>query len=552
MPQTLQDFFLTQLASGIKRKSVTSCSRWAENYRVMGQPFPGPFSFLHHPWLRAMHDSEAEFNVGQKAAQMGYTETALNLALYAIDILGLNVLYVLPTKNPDASNFSADRFGLALELSPYLKDLFSDVSNVGHKRTGQANLYVRGSRSRSQLKSIPAAVIILDEKDEMTAKNVPLAYERAAGQTTKRIWELSTPTVPRFGINIDFEQSTQNHFFFKCPHCSRYTELVFPDSIVCTGESLNDPNLRDSHLICKECKGLLDHQTKHEWLNNKSQWVETYEDRQKIGWYINQLYSPTVTPYEIATKMILAEDNPGHEQELYNSKMGLPRSVKGSSVTPQQIYESLGSYKQYEAHASNRIVTAGIDVGKKFHYVIDEWILPPYGTPVVDINVEARCRTLKMGETEDLKVLEADLAAFRFDYAVIDSQPERRLAIDFANRYYGKVRACSYEMGIEGKALHIDSVEPRVKVDRTSWLDMSLGRFKSGTITLPYDTPDEFKQHLMAPVRAYTPDAQGNMTGRWLTPDGKADHWAHARNYSEIALPLAASLSSVIEIESPI
>jgi len=551
MPRNLQDGFLQELASGIKRKSVTSCSRWAENYRVMGQPYPGPFTFVHHPWLRAMHDSEAEFNVGQKAAQMGYTETALNLALYSIDILGLSVLYVLPTQHPDATNFSADRFGLALELSPYLKSLFSDVSNVGHKRSGTANLYVRGSRARSHLKSLPAAVIILDEKDEMVQKNVPLAYERAAGQTTKRIWELSTPTAPLAGINVDFEQSTQNHFFFKCPACSRFTELSFPESIVCTSDSLNDKELKNSHLICQICKAKLPHETKHLWLAN-NQWVETYEDRQKVGWYINQLYSPTVTPYEIATKMILAETNPGHEQELYNSKMGLPRAVKGSSVTPEQIYKSLGGYKQYEAHFGNRIVTAGIDVGKKFHYVIEEWILPPSGTPVVDLNAEAKCRTLKMGETEELSVVEADLQAFRFDYAVIDSQPERRLAISFANDHWGKVRACSYEMGIEGKAIHLDSVEPRVKVDRTSWLDLSLGRFRAGTIMLPMDTPEEFKQHIMAPVRTYVPDANGNLTGRWVTPEAKADHWAHARNYSEIALSLAASMSSVIDIESPI
>lgn len=549
--KNLQGFLGQQLASGLRRKSVTSCSKWAEAYRVMGEPYPGKFSFLHHPWLREMHDSEAEFNVGQKAAQMGYTETALNLALYAIDILGLNVLYVLPTRHPDATNFSADRFGLALELSPHLKDIFSEVSNVGHKRTGTANLYIRGSRSRSQLKSIPAAYIILDEKDEMTAKNVPLAYERAAGQTTKKIWELSTPTIPGFGINTDFEQSTQNHFFFKCPHCSRFTELIFPDSIVCTGEDINDRSLRDSHLICKECKHHLEHKTKHIWLS-ESQWVRTYEDRQKEGWYINQLYSPTVTPYDIATKMVLARTDAGHEQELYNSKMGLPRTVQGAGVQYSEIQECLGDYRQYEAALGNRVVTAGIDVGKVFHYVIEEWILPPYGVPVVDINAASKPRVLKIGTCPDLQTVEDDLEKFRFNFAVIDSQPERRLAIEFANRHWGKVRACSYEMGIEGKSLHLDQVEPRVKVDRTSWLDLSLGRYKAGTIILPMDTPEEYKDHIRNQVRVYSPDKQGNPTGRWVTPDGKHDHWGHARNYSEIALPLAVSMASSHDIESPL
>lgn len=517
----------------------------------MGEPFPGPFTFKHHPWLRAMHDSEAEFNVGQKAAQMGYTETMLNLALYHIDINGTSVLYVLPSSHPDATNFSADRFGIAVELSPYLKDLFSEVSNVGHKRTGNANLYIRGSRSRSQLKSIATGVVILDEKDEMTAKNVPLAYERTAGQIKKLIWQISTPSIPGYGINADFEESTQNHFFFRCPHCSRYTELIFPDSFVLVGDSLHDPRLHDSYMQCKECKHPLAHEGKEQYLQD-SHWVPQFRDREWTGWYINQLYSPAIKPYDIAKSTILAESDPGHEQELYNSKMGLPRVVKGAGVTDADIIKCLGEYMSYEAHYGNRVVTAGIDVGKFFHYVIEEWILPPAGSRIVDINASAVCRLLKAGVTTELKVVEDDLINFRTDFAVIDSQPERRLAIEFANRHYGKIRACSYEMGIEGKQIHLDAIEPRLKVDRTSWLDLSLGRFKNQTIMLPIDICEEYKQHIKAQVRIYTPDPFGNMTGRWVTPDKKHDHWGHARNYSEIALPLATSTGTTIQIDSPV
>lgn len=551
MPATLQDILIQAISRGLTRKSVKSCSAWAKQYRVMGQPYPGPFTFLHHPWLEAMHDSEAEFNVGQKAAQMGYTETMLNLALYHIDINGTSVLYVLPSSHPDATNFSADRFGIALELSPYLKDLFSEVSNVGHKRTGNANLYIRGSRSRSQLKGIPTGLIILDEKDEMNQKNVALAYTRADGQVKKLIWQISTPTVPGTGINLDFEESTQNHFYFRCPHCSRYTELVFPDSFVLVGDGLHDPRLHESYTKCKECQHPLSQENKLTYFQD-NEWVPQFRDREWTGWYINQLYSSTITPYDIAKSTILADSDPGHEQELYNSKMGLPRIVKGAGVTDADILQCLGDYKSYESHYGNRVVTAGIDVGKLFHYVIEEWILPPAGTRIVDINDSATCRLLKAACSPNLADVERDLQDFRVNFAVIDSQPERRLAIEFANRYHGRIKACSYEMGIEGKQIHLDAIEPRLKVDRTSWIDLSLGRFKNKTISLPIDTPEEYKQHIKAQVRIYVPDAFGNSTGRWVTPDKKADHWAHARNYSEIALPLAASSGSIISIDSPI
>ena len=50
------------IADGLTDRSLTSCSRWAANRRVMGEPFPGPYSWTYHPWVREMHDSSASFN----------------------------------------------------------------------------------------------------------------------------------------------------------------------------------------------------------------------------------------------------------------------------------------------------------------------------------------------------------------------------------------------------------------------------------------------------------------------------------------------------------
>src|SRR4051812_48471772 len=89
-----------QIAVGALRKSATSCSRWAELHRIIGNP-GRPYSFDRTPWCRAMHDHEGSW-CSAKAAQMGVTETGLNIALHAIDIKGLSVLYLLPKRNPDA------------------------------------------------------------------------------------------------------------------------------------------------------------------------------------------------------------------------------------------------------------------------------------------------------------------------------------------------------------------------------------------------------------------------------------------------------------------
>ena len=84
---TLAQVFANTIATQLRRKSLTTCSRWAQACRIMGgKSFPGPWSFKYHPWLREMHDCDSEFWVGQKAAQVGFTETALNRTFYKIDV----------------------------------------------------------------------------------------------------------------------------------------------------------------------------------------------------------------------------------------------------------------------------------------------------------------------------------------------------------------------------------------------------------------------------------------------------------------------------------
>lgn len=533
----LAEIFATRIAEGLKRKSITKCSKWAESYRVLGTPFPGPWTFKYHPWLRGMHDSQAELNVGQKSAQAGFTETILNIVFYNIDVKAVDCLYVLPAKTPDASDFSAARFDPALELSPHLANLFSDVKNVGHKRAGAANLYIRGSRSRAGLKSVPTGLIILDEVDEMTEANIPLAMERAAGQLEKQVWMVSTPTVDLYGINKYYAQSTQNHFHFKCPCCSRFTELTFPECLVITADDVTDSAIKDSHIICKECKGRLEHRDKPKFLASGI-WQPSFTTRDAEGWHINQLYSSTMKPGDFAKAALTANIDPSAEQELWNSKLGLPHVVDGARVTDKDIEQSKRGHKRSEARPTG-FMTMGVDVGKWIHYEIDSWVLPH--TSGIDINISSKSIVLTHGRLREFEELDELMQNFGIHFCVIDANPERRKALEFANRFYGRVKLCFYGRGVSGKTIHVHEAEPTITVDRTSWLDLSLGRFRrDDAIMLPMDIDMEYREHIKAPIRIYEKDADGNPVGRYIE-GSSADHYAHARNYAEIALPLGMS-----------
>lgn len=529
-----------RVASGLRRTSITSCSAWSEMYRIMGQPLPGKWSFKYHPWLRQIHDDESEILVGQKCAQIGYTETALNKAFYNVDILGNNVLYVLPASSPDASDFSSSRFDPALELSEHLSLLFTNVKNVGHKRAGNANLFIRGSRSRSQLKSLPVALLIMDEVDEMPADNVRLAFERLSGQLKKQAFLLSTPTIDNKGINYYFKQSSQHHYYFKCPSCDRSIELRFPESLEITADNFSDAKIMDSYLKCYECNKELPHVSKHEWLQT-GKWVPTYTDRSITGYYVNQLYSSMVKPYEIAADYLRSLLTPADEQEFYNSKLGVTHIVEGAKVEDKHLEACTKTYKMYDTYEQPSITTIGIDVGKWLHYEVDEWTINK--TLTSDINLLANARILKVGKVKTFEELDQVLYDFKINFGVIDANPERRKAFELANRYYGRIKLCFYGRGVDGKSIHVhDPAEATITVDRTNWLDLSLGRFRREAIQMPIDIPTEYKEHIKALVRRYEKDKEGNPIGRYVKADTSDDHYAHARNYSEIALKFAATL----------
>lgn len=542
----LSRIFSERIATGLKHVSITTPSKWAETYRVMPD---GPWKFDEFPWTREMHDSKAEFNVGQKAAQMGFTETLLNLAFYVIDILGKDVLYVLPTKTPGATNFSSGRFDPALELSPYLQNLFSDVNNIGHKRAGNANLYVVGSHSRSDLKSMPISELLMDEVAEFVEANIPLALQRISGQKAdqRQAWLVSTPTFEGHGISEYYNLSDKAIFVFKCPSCSQHIDLRFPESLVVVGDGIFDPRYKESHLICHQCKAKI-HQEQKKEIFRYAKWQSQVSNASWKGFSVSQLYSMRTRPEDIAAIIFKAQTNPAEEQELWNSVIGLPHETVGARINDVEIDNAImsGPRNRNSDPCSGGLVTMGIDVGKWYHYEIARWKVIPNTNPG-DINTYAKCEVLKHGKCKDTNDLAIVMRENRVLQAVIDVAPEYREALRFARMFPGQVHLCRFSAAV-GKSINLPKEnnvnEPVIHVDRTTWLDEALGRFRNGTITLPIDTNMEYRNHLKTPVKKYEKDGNGNPIARWVTKDNEQDHYAFARCYNEVALIFASQVFS--------
>lgn len=547
MSDLLADMKLA-IADGLTSRTLTCCSRWAAKRRIMGEPFPGPYSWEHHPWVRAMHDSPAPFNYAMKGAQLGVTEVLINLALYTIDQLKRDCLYVLPTAL-NASDFSKARFNTALKNSQYLNDVFTDTNSIGLKQAGSNTLYIRGSRGDSNLKSIPVSVLLLDEVDEMDQRAIWLALERLSGQIHKTVWGISTPTIPNYGVHKLYKDSTQEHFVFKCPRCIRRTELIWPDCVEIIGEHLHDPRCHESFLKCKECGGKLVHQEKPDWLR-QAEWYATAENANPEirGFHISQLYSFTVTPGELVVAYFRGFGDEAANIEFHNSKLGLPFIGDGAKVTDEDIDACLGGHSKDDPRprvGGERFITMGVDQGKWNYVEVDEWFFDQLSN---DLNVSAKPKVLfefKFHE-EDWHLLDELMSEWQVLSCVIDADPQIMEARRFARRYPGYVHLCRFRRGVTAKEIAISDDgddAPIITVDRTNWFSAALSRFRQPRrILLPRDISFDYREHIKAPVRTYQKDETGNPQATYVSTS--PDHFALARVYSEIALPLAASIST--------
>lgn len=482
-----------------------------------------------------------------KSAQAGLTEVGINRALYTIDVCKRDVLYVLPTST-NASDFSKARFGAALNLSPYLKAVFTETNSIGLKQAGATNLYIRGSRGDSNLKSVPASVLIMDERDEFDQRAVELALERLSGQTHKEVWSISTPTIPNYGVSADFLTTTQEEFHFQCPLCSKHTHLTYPDCLVCTADTINDVSIRDSYICCKECKGKLEHEDKPNWLS-KAYWHKTYDngDPSRRGFHINQFYSFTVKPWEIAIAHIKAQFDEASRTELFNSKLGLPFLGDSAKVNEAHLESAMAGHSIEDARPTNasKLITMGVDQGRTGYMVVVEWDIGDRYDPIQT----SQAKVLYYGKFDQNASGYADphtaMGEWQVRAAVTDADPEISVARSFARDFWGYVWLSRYRKGVVGNEMSIsdEDVAPIATVDRSYWLSQVTALFKRGAIKLPRETSNEFKQHMMNVVAKWDKDDAGNPYQVFVSTG--ADHFFHAMAYACVAVPLALKTMSI-------
>ena len=549
---------LKVMAGSMQNRTLDKCSRYAVARRVMSvdeQGNPEFYSLDDYPYVEEILNSDAKYNWVMKCAQIGLSEAAITIAWFQVDYHRKSALYYFPTKVM-ADEFSKTRFNPSIDLSPHLKRVVTS-KDLGVKMIGNHSLYIKGVNSEASLRGTSAGRLFFDELDAWTDRQVNMAVERASGQKDgdKKIWGFSTPRIPDRGVHKYFKRSTQEHYFFDCPHCGEEIELLWDQNVVVHGEYPDDPEVHKTYVKCHLCENKLDHKTKRDWLRSKTRggtghWKAMNPDadpKTSRGFWINQLYSPTVEPWEIAMTWLRGQNgDEAARTEFHNSKMGEPYIDNAHQVNDGQIDDAIARGGKYSTNditlpvrQEEGVVTLGIDQGGHVHH----WAAVAWkfeADKVGDPNDRAVGKVIGFGQIlqDDWDSIHGLMRTYRVWRSVIDYFPEPTNARIFARKFKEAVYLCQYVKGAAAREVRItedDYGAHLVRVDRTSWISKALGRIMEGTLSLPLNTTHDLRRQLKSPVRTLK-EKEGQYVAEWVeTTD---DHYAHALTYAEIALKI--------------
>ena len=177
--------------------------------------------------------------VFEKSGQAGISERMITEAIWLADQYRENALYLFPTAGT-ISDLVQERVDDPINNNTYLqivsgrakKLIGKQADKVGMKRMSKGFVYFRGSNRPTQITSVPADMLLIDELDRMDPTNVPYFNKRLIHSQRKWIRWGSTPTTPNFGIDARFQDSDQHYCHVKCNSCGEWQILTFENNLV--------------------------------------------------------------------------------------------------------------------------------------------------------------------------------------------------------------------------------------------------------------------------------------------------------------------------------
>jgi len=443
-----------------------------------------------------------------KSAQCGVSAAAVSLGIYAADVWGASVLYVLPTGD-DAEDFSDTRVRTAISDSGYLRSRVASTDNKGLKRIGEAFVYFRGSLSERKALSIPADVLILDEYDRLDQDNIPRFRRRlAAPGSLKLERRFSNPSYPEDGIHRSYLGTDQRRWLVRCGYCLTEAPIGWDE------DGAHPIDEERAARVCRRCGRGLSAAT-----IAGGRWVAQRPGAARRGYHISRLIVPDERIEELIGNRRLSDES--SIQTHHNFDLGLPYAPRGGSLARETVLACRRGYEPPPSYDGGQWVTAGVDVGRVLHVRISRWLSSGRAVPL-HLGI--------VGEFEDLARL---MDAYSVNLAAIDERPEERKAREFMAARPGRVLLVRWSGDEQREELSIDTDRGLLVARRTAACDRLVQAFEAQRRLLPEHLPDGYLSQLTAPHRVAEENARGQKVARYVSE--RANDYFFAEVYDLLA-----------------
>lgn len=378
-----------KLAQSFATPPDMTVSQWADEYRMLSPEAsaePGKWNTDRAPYQREIMDAVSDDRcykvVLMTSAQIGKTETILNMIGYHIDYDPAPMMYILPT-DAMAETFSKDRVSPMIRDTPSLKKKCEDVKSrasgntIFHKKFVGGHLTFVGANTPSQLAGRPIRILLADEIDRFPVSAgtegdpLQLAIKRTTTFWNRKIIEVSTPTIKGVSkIEKEYESSSMEHLNVACPHCGEYQTYEWEQL-----KFEHETGTKNFTLLGYKCRycGKIEREVK--WKRQPIKWIAEHPEIKDVrGFHLNELASPWKHWDEIVADFLEAKRQGKEMLKVWrNTALGLSwedesdLDIKDILLKRRQFYNCL-------VPKDVVVLTCGVDVqDNRLEYEIVGW-----------------------------------------------------------------------------------------------------------------------------------------------------------------------------------
>ena len=350
------DWFPEELEA-FKPPERYTVSEWADNFRVLTSVSaePGRWRTNRTPYLKEPMDRFTDPLIEKIVlcfgAQLGKTETELNMIGYALDQTSSPTMMVYPTDT--IAKFASDkRVQPMIKSVKSISDKFDENSKLLELDFNNGNYMVLvGANSPSSLSSRSIKYLFFDEIDKYPAfagkeaDPIKLATERTKTFVDKKIVMVSTPTVESGNIWQSYmDANERKQYYVPCPHCGVSQTLKFKQIKWPEEHNDNADMIRDTaYYECEHCGEHIYDKHKMEMLRS-GEWRAVNESQSKVrsvSYHLSSIYSPWVTFGDVAYEFKNSKGTPATLMNFINSWLAEPwKSSKTKSTQNLEFTQS--------------------------------------------------------------------------------------------------------------------------------------------------------------------------------------------------------------------